>query len=280
LLGCLLTLAYASKPSTDLFQSIQLSLLDNKDAILFTDTLQKNARWDKVVPLDGATQLIVNLKVAAGPKKSKDIWQQASLLFSNPQTQTFATISLSSKEPLTYAVDRKIQFAKLFGSKSGIYNAAILLGSPQEAQGYRYELGQVSVTFDSLTLPNQGSGYGAIWNDYLQPKPLLAHTFKPQDKTVSPLLTKVFMGLCLAPWLGLLRMWSKLGLNANKLSKLSSLQMLSLTAFIATLALVPVFNWYFWTCWKWFTALTFAGLHASLVLLTGQRALSALASVA
>ncbi|KAK4047732.1 hypothetical protein OIV83_005240 [Microbotryomycetes sp. JL201] len=160
--------------------------------------------------------------------------------------------------------------ADVLSISRGPISLTLLVGSPDEAEAVRVALGTVTLP-SSLALPHP---YPAIdklpksWEAerYLK-MPELQHTFRPQERRISPVIALGGTLVVLAPWIVFFAILLQLG------SLDTSLLSLNIIAFLCIFCVFEGLIFIYWTSLKLLPTLPYFSLLSVVTAVTGRRAL-------
>lgn len=105
-------------------------------------------------------------------------------------------------------------------------------------------------------------------NFNLQPE--IQHTFKPDDPKPNTLVSILFSLLTLSPWIGLLKTWSAIGVNHDKLKGTYGMKGI---AFVCVLSAWIVLFGLYWTVLNLFGMLWYGSLLSAITFVVGRSVL-------
>ncbi|XP_076326377.1 oligosaccharide transferase delta subunit [Tachypleus tridentatus] len=157
--------------------------------------------------------------------------------------------------------------AKDFGYMSGDYELNLIVGDSVIANPVKWYMGDLKVTFPPNPNPSKPSQ-----NPYA-PKPEIHHVFREQEKRPSPTVSNTFSVLVVVPFLLLIILWLRIGINFSNFP-------CSLSSFGFHLGLGGIFGLFglFWFQLDMFTTLKLLAVLGTFTFLTGHGLLSYLAA--
>lgn len=157
--------------------------------------------------------------------------------------------------------------AKEVGYLSGRYKLDLIIGDSVIANPFSWYLADVELTFPDHPFPPTEQQ-----NQYA-PKPEIKHIFREPEKRPSQVVSNIFTGLSLAPFLLVLGLWIKIGVNISNFS-------LNLATIGFHLGLSSIFGLFivFWLQLNMFTTLKYLILVGTVTFLCGNSMLSKIAA--
>jgi oligosaccharyltransferase complex subunit delta (ribophorin II) len=126
-----------------------------------------------------------------------------------------------------------------------------------------------SIQINGISEPERGDFNDRYLEKYDQPAEI-SHTFREPETRPPVMISFVFTGLCALPLVGLLIVWSRLGVNLKRME----------SSFLPFhIAIASIFGLYFlyWLKLDMFTTLKYLALLGSATFILGNRVLSTLA---
>lgn len=157
--------------------------------------------------------------------------------------------------------------AKEFDYASGRYDLILIVGDAVIANPFIWKISDIILTFPPHPNPPKSKE-----NPYAI-KPEIKHMFREQEKTPPAVVSNTFCGLLVVPFLLLLILWGRMGVNISNFP-------LSLSALGFHLGLAAIFGLFtmFWLKWNMFTTLKYLLALGIVTFLSGHSLLSKLAS--
>ncbi|XP_023235921.1 dolichyl-diphosphooligosaccharide--protein glycosyltransferase subunit 2-like isoform X2 [Centruroides sculpturatus] len=157
--------------------------------------------------------------------------------------------------------------AKEFDYASGKYDLILIVGDAVIANPFVWKTSEIILSFPPHPNPPK-----AKENPYAV-KAEIKHMFREQEKTPPAVVSNTFCGLLLVPFLLLLILWGRMGVNISNFP-------LSLSAIGFHLGLAAIFGLFtmFWLKWNMFTTLKYLLALGVVTFLSGHNLLSKLAS--
>ncbi|KAJ2454572.1 proteasome regulatory particle base subunit [Coemansia sp. RSA 2336] len=242
-------------------KNVVVRVMERTGDKLFEEKLTYPASFDAVPKVKALTPLVISFDVLANDTAL--VLDQAVVSFQHTETKAEVALPARAAKTPAYKLDvsRKV-FRQNFGSAPGIYNVALVLGSFAEG-GLIYELGNVHmVAGNKAKLKEPKATYG--------PKPEIQHRFSEPQKMPNILFSLLFTGLAVAPFVALLGVWGRLGVNLQKLQ----LESAGLVTFMGLVSAYMALAVAYWIGLKLFPTLGCALVLSLPTYLTGQYALS------
>lgn len=155
---------------------------------------------------------------------------------------------------------------KEFGSLSGVYEMALLVGDAIIQNPIEWTVAEVELSFTGQ--PSEESA-----DSQYKPKPTIEHMFREPEKRPAAIVSNVFTILCIAPFVIMLLMWLKLGINVSNFP-------MSLSALGFHIGLTAIFFLYYlyWTQLNMFQTIQYLAMIGIPTFLCGNQLLSSIAS--
>ncbi|GFR75873.1 dolichyl-diphosphooligosaccharide--protein glycosyltransferase subunit 2 [Elysia marginata] len=157
--------------------------------------------------------------------------------------------------------------AKDFGHKSGKYTMELIVGDAVIENPFSWTVADVSLTFPEGGAPKKDQA-----NQYAK-KPEIQHKFNEPEKRPPASLSLAFTALVLSPFLILLVLWLRIGVNISNFPV-----SVSAIGFHACLGGVFVLYYFYWIQLNMFETLRYLGILAVPTFFFGNRLLSSIAS--
>ncbi|GFN95846.1 dolichyl-diphosphooligosaccharide--protein glycosyltransferase subunit 2 [Plakobranchus ocellatus] len=157
--------------------------------------------------------------------------------------------------------------AKEFGYKSGKYTMELIVGDAVIENPFSWTVADVSLTF-----PEGGAAKKDQVDQYAK-KPEIKHKFNEPEKRPPASLSLAFTGLVLAPFLILIILWFRIGVNISDFPPT-----LSAIGFHLCLGGIFVLYYFYWIQLNMFETLRYLGILAIPTFFFGNRLLSSIAS--
>jgi len=200
---------------------------------------------------------------------------QAFLHLKHAETSKTFTKILKSVTNGKHRLDLKLKESEAtFQQHPGIYEVSLAIGGFGDFYPIHYNLGSINIDYPLAAAATVDDSYeGNVAEFFMQPE--IKHTFRQPEKTAPVWLSRLFTAICLSPWLLLLVLWDRIGVNFKGIS--TPIQQSSGVVFILTLIGFVMLNYFYWTELKLGMALVYFGGLSVNAIFTGQRTLNDLA---
>lgn len=205
------------------------------------------------------------LKDKASNEKIKA--HQTFVRLADPKTGAEIIFVAEPDSNMVYKFDLDVNTkAKEFGSRSGVYEMHLIVGDAVISNAISWHLGDINLKFSDASeeLP------AAVKNSPLRPE--IKHMFREPEKRPPQMVSNAFTLLCLAPFLLMLGLWLKIGVNISAFP-------FSLSALGFHLGLGGIFTlyYYFWLELNMFTTVKYLMMLGVATFLCGNSMLAKIA---
>jgi len=192
------------------------------------------------------------------------ILHQAFVRISNKQSGA-EIIYLAQANNKVYSFDLDVGGqVKEFGSKSGLYTITVILGDAAVSNPVAWAVADLELTFSEA----ENDAGTSVYDN----KPEIKHLFREPEPRPSKLVSDVFTLICLSPFLIMLGLWMKLGVN------IQNFQMSPAgVGFHAGLGAIFTLYMYFWLQLNMFTTIKYLILIGVVTFLCGNSLLAKIA---
>ncbi|RWS01104.1 dolichyl-diphosphooligosaccharide--protein glycosyltransferase subunit 2-like protein [Dinothrombium tinctorium] len=201
---------------------------------------------------------------------------QAFVLFVNEESKqeiVFVAEPDTSKPEIVYKFDLNLNTrSKDFSHISGRYQISLIIGDFVVSNPFVWKLGSVKLTFPASREATQAEK--APWmKTHYSMKPEIKHMFRQQEKRPPAIVSDTFSVLVCVPFLILLGLWAKLGINLKNIP-------ICLSVVIFHVGLGSIFALFacFWLKLNMFTTIKYLLGLGLITFLSGHSLLSRLAS--
>lgn len=230
-----------------------------------------NTKLAKKVEVDSLQKLVVRFALKdKGTNKPMQV-HQAFVKFSNSATNQeiiFIANIADSDASKTYKFELDIGAKQAeFKHLSGTYSVELIVGDIVISNSFVWKFADVNfkLSSDSPQVPEKSSIY--------QPKPEIQHLFREPEKRPPVFVSNLFTGLIFAPFLVLIVLWAKLGINISNFPF-----SLSALGFHLGLGGIFVLFGFFWLQLNMFQTLKYLLGLGVITFLCGNKLLSKIAS--
>ncbi|KAK3803364.1 hypothetical protein RRG08_006917 [Elysia crispata] len=193
---------------------------------------------------------------------------QTFVRLTNQDTKQEIIFVTESDSTLTNKFDLDVGAnAKDFGHKSGKYTMELIVGDAVIENPFSWTVADVSLTFPEGAAVKKDQA-----NQYAK-KPEIQHKFNQPEKRPPASLSLAFTALVLSPFLILLVLWLRIGVNISNFP-----MSLSAIGFHVCLGGVFVLYYFYWIQLNMFQTLRYLGILAIPTFFFGNRLLSSIAS--
>jgi len=181
------------------------------------------------------------------------------------QEITFVATSEEGSNRYTFELDVGAN-EKDFASLSGLYDMSLLVGDAVIDNPITWSVCPVQLSF-------LGRFSAAQEADQYKAKPTITHMFREPEKRPAAIVSNVFTVLCLTPFLIMIALWLRLGLNVSNLPA-----SLSAIGFHVGLAGIFMLYYLYWTQLNMFETVKYLGVLGVPTFLFGNQLLCTIAA--
>lgn len=215
--------------------------------------------------------------LTGGPQDSKA--QQVFLALQHTASGAAAYALVKPKKDGVYAATVPTSvIGTQIGKQTGAYLVSLLVGDPSASKPVVWALGEVELVLEPREDLGQGRARTALTEVSSNQQPVITHIFRPADKRPPAAVSLAFAVLSVAPLL-LVFLWvaGVLGANFKAWPKDGATALAALLFHVLLLVTLGVYL-LFWTVWNLAETLPVVLGLGVLLALTGQKALSGIAT--
>ncbi|CAG5113738.1 Oidioi.mRNA.OKI2018_I69.chr2.g7828.t1.cds [Oikopleura dioica] len=225
-------------------------------------------KWHTTIPNDGAIgsdgKITVEFEVVNEQTSESLTAHQAFVVFYNTHNDVETTF-IAEKKKSKYVASVDVSGNLEFGGKNQV---KLIVGDALFHPAIKtHDFGTLLV--NGIPEPDAGN-FNDRYLDKYDPPAEIHHTFREPEARPPVMISFVFTGLCALPLVGLVVVWSRLGVNLRRME----------SAFLPFhIAIASIFGLYFlyWLRLDMFTTLKYLALLGSATFILGNRVLSTLA---
>lgn len=274
LLVCLfisLTITFVNCKVTVVIDEADIKVTD-KDQTTSSEPVTLKPPSSLATPLeaDQHQKLIFRFAVKDTATKQPIKVHQAFVQFTNQVTKKEVTLIAEPGTNSLYRLDLPVATsASNFAHSSGTYDINLLIGDASITNPLIWKIGSIKLTFPRVEVT--GKSVPSWMKMTYDPLPVINHIFRQPEKRPPAIVSDAFTVLAGVPFLLLIGLWIKLGVNLSNFSfSLSSL------GFHTGLTLIFAIFAFFWTSMNMFTTLKCLSGVVLLTFLSGHSLLKGL----
>jgi len=223
-----------------------------------------NKQADKI-SVDYKERILINFNVLDSLTKKAMLVHQAFIKLTHIETSAEIIYVAEAANTKLYMFDLDLGTAiQDFNSKSGAYSVSIILGDAVITNPTSWHVADIMINFPADSDAKEPGLYSA--------KPEIRHLFREPEPRPSTVVSNAFTLLCLSPFLIMLGLWVKLGVNCSNFPF-----SLAAVGFHVGLASIFLLYTYFWMELNMFQTMKYLTVLGVITFLCGNSLLASIA---
>jgi len=251
--------------------NLQIGVADRDHSAPKLTSLEENKKLSSALNADAQSKIFLRFEIKDKQTNALVRAHQAFVRFTHVKSGKEIVFLAEATTTNTYNADLDVSTnAKNFRQTSGLYSIDLIVSDPLIENPMIWKLSDIQMNFgEDSTL--QSSAASDKQNLYIA-KPEIKHLFRQPDPTPPKIVSTIFAGLCLAPFVIMIVMWLNIGFNLSKFS-------FSVYAIIFQLTLAGIFVLFYcyWTFLNMFQTVRYLAMLGVIAFLSGNKMLKNLA---